>query len=186
MQRKVPFKQYWMIAVISVAVAIGLNNILLILNIAKYSKAYQEAAEMLYSPPFMVQILYAGILMPVVEELVFRGAIFKLLRRWIAFSWAMLISAVLFGLYHGNLVQFIYASLCGMLLAYLYEKFGSIKAPILAHMTANLTACIMTEFGAFTWVFAESVRMILVTIICILVASTIFVYIQRMEKELES
>ena len=183
MQRKAPFKQYWMIVILSASVAIGLNNILLILDIAKYSEAYQKAAELLYSPPFVVQILYAGILMPVLEELVFRLAIFRLSRRWIAFPWAMLISAVLFGLYHGNLVQFIYATLCGLLLAYLYETFGSIVAPILAHMVMNITACVMTEFGVFSWVFAGAIRVIAVTVMCIIIAGAIFTYILNIDKK---
>ena len=103
----------------------------------------------------------------------------QLLRRWLPFVWAMLASAVSFGVYHGNLVQFVYAGLCGLLLAYLYEKFASLAAPILAHMTMNLTAVIMTEYSVFEWIFENIVHVLIVTVACVAVWGVLFVRIHR-------
>lgn len=144
-------KESLLIIVISAAVATGLNVLLLSLNLAQYSSRYQEAAELLWEPPIWQQILYNGMLIPIFEELIFRGILFRVLRKWMVFPWAMTVSALAFGVYHGNLVQFVYAGICGLLLAYWYEKRGNILAPILSHMTMNLVAIFLTECGAFSW-----------------------------------
>lgn len=165
----------------SIALAIGLNNIILLLDIPKYSKAYQEAAEVLYAPSFGLQILYTGLLIPIIEELLFRGLAFRILRKWIPFVWAMLVTAFLFGIYHGNLVQFIYATLCGLFLAYLCEKFQTVIAPISAHITMNITACTMTELQWFSWMFGSVERVVVITIICVFIYSTMFYFLQKMD-----
>ena len=51
---------------------------------------------------------------------------------------AIVLSAVFFGLYHGNFVQFLYAALLGMLLALMYHRTGTLWTAIVAHMAANL------------------------------------------------
>jgi len=59
---------------------------------------------------------------------------------------AVIISALMFGLYHGNLVQGIYAFIMGCLLALVYEWTGSFAAPVLFHMIANHLSDITYEF----------------------------------------
>ena len=56
----------------------------------------------------------------------------------------MLISSAIFGIIHGNLVQFIYAFLIGMILSFVYEKFKNIWAPIILHAGANLLSVLLT------------------------------------------
>lgn len=162
-----------------IALAIALNNLLLLLNVAKYSKAYQEAAEVLYSPSFPKQILLTGILIPIIEEIMFRGIVFRILRKWIPFVWAMLITSLLFGAYHGNLVQFIYASLCGVFLAYVYEKTKSILAPIFSHMAMNIVACTMTEYELFSWMFHDIWRVLGSTLFCVVLFGTLLVVVRK-------
>ena len=169
MRVKVLLKRYLFIAVVSMAAAIGLNNIILFLDFAKYSKGFQEAAEILFAPSLGEQLIYSGILAPLVEEVIFRGGIFRLLRKKLSFLWGAVISSLLFGLYHGNLVQFLYASLMGMLLAYVYEKYGDLKAPIVAHVSSNVIVCILTWVDGFTWMFASPICAVLMTVGCIAV-----------------
>ncbi|MBR2043100.1 MAG: CPBP family intramembrane metalloprotease, partial [Clostridia bacterium] len=71
-----------------------------------------------------------------------------------------------------------YGSLSGILLAYLYEKYGSIKAPILAHILMNIVALTLTEANIFVWMFKDIMRMSVITILCAAAASTIFLFIQ--------
>ena len=136
---------------VSAVLAVGLNFLLLWFDLPKYSPAYQEALKVLYAPPFWQQIFYSGLLIPVLEELFFRGLVFRLSRKWMPFWVSMIVSALLFGLYHGNLVQFVYAGICGLYLAYLYEKYHSIIVPIFAHMTMNLIICVGSELRWFEW-----------------------------------
>lgn len=87
----------------------------------------------------VITLLYTIGIGPVAEELVFRGAILDRLRLAYPFWAANLLQAALFGLYHMNLIQGIYAFLWGILLGLLYQATGSILAGILAHIIFNTT-----------------------------------------------
>ena len=180
---RAPLSKYVYVAVISIVFSLALNNIVLLSDLAEYSIAYQEAAEALYSPSLIVQILCLGIVTPIMEEYIFRGLIFKRLRNRLPVARAIISSALFFGIYHGNLVQMIYGTLSGILLAYLYEKYGSLKAPILAHMLMNTVACMLTEADVFTWIFSEKIRVAVITIGCATIASIMYLYIQKIEEK---
>jgi membrane protease YdiL (CAAX protease family) len=135
----------------------------------------------LWAPPIWQQIVYSVLFIPVVEEVLFRRIVFRILRRWIRFSGAMVVSAVLFGAYHGNLVQFVYATFCGVLLAYLYEKYASILAPIISHMTMNAVAVILTHLGVFAWISQSVVRALILIIICAVIAVLFLRFVHKMD-----
>lgn len=183
--KKAPLSKYFLIAGISIPFAVGLNNLLTLSNLAEYSVTYQETADALYTPALWVQILCLGIIVPITEEYVFRGLIYKRIRRNRSAARAIVSSAIFFGLYHGNSVQMIYGSLCGLLLAYLYEKYGSMKAPVFAHMLMNIVACVLTDLDGFTWMFVKPMRMAVITIVCAAVASTMFLFIRDIEERPE-
>lgn len=174
-------RKYVMIPVLSVAAAVGLNIVLLAIDIAKYSEAYQKTAEILYAPGLVEQILYVGILVPILEEIVFRRFVFRFIRKRLSFGWAMIVSSVVFGAYHGNLVQFVYAGLCGLLLAYVYEIYDSLKAPIIAHISMNITACLLTQFGVFEWIMKNVLREVSITLLCVFVFVIFLLVIQKMD-----
>ena len=93
----------------------------------------------LYGQGFAVQILVLGISMPTCEELVYRGLVYKRLRYTSPFLGVTLYSSLVFAFTHGNLVQGLYGFIMGMMFCYVYEKYGSVKAPILAHITAEIS-----------------------------------------------
>lgn len=181
--QKVSWKKYFWIAGISVAMAIGLNNIILLTNLAQQSEAYQEVAAAIYSPPFLVQLLCVGVIVPIVEEIVFRGIIYRRKRVESSMVNAMIFSAVFFGVFHGNTVQMIYGLVAGLILAYIYEKYGSLWAPILAHILMNTTACVLTELDGFTWIFESPMRMGVITVACAAVGSSMFVLIRSIQEK---
>lgn len=183
--KKAQMSKYILVAGISIPFSLGLNNILTLSNLAAYSEAYQEAAEALYAPSLPVQIVCVGVIIPIMEEYIFRGLIYKRMRRYVTAKRAIISSAIFFGIYHGNTVQMIYGALCGLLLAYLYEKFGSIKAPILAHMLMNIVACLLTDVDGFTWMFSNPIRMAVITIGCAALASTVYLGIRKIEEQPE-
>ena len=181
-KQQAPLSKYGLIVGISIPFALGLNNLILFLDLAKYSEAYQEAAGTFYAPSYLIQLICLGIISPIVEELIFRGLIYKRMRRGAEkATQAMILSGIAFGLYHGNLVQMIYGSLAGILLAYLLEKYGSIKAPILAHICMNIVALTLTEAEVFTWMFQNVIRMGVITVACSTLASTMFLLIQKID-----
>ena len=89
-----------------------------------------------------------GILAPLAEEVVFRGAILRTLlgimskkNHWVA----IIISAALFGLAHFNEAQFINALLMGLLLGWMYYRTGSLVPGILLHWINNTMAYVLTN-----------------------------------------
>lgn len=127
-----------------VTTCLCLNHVLMLVPISK--EGYQSTSELLYQPALWEQVICTGIVIPFTEELIFRGMAFGSLRRELSFSGATLISAVYFGLFHGNLIQGIYAFLMGIFLAGVYESGGFGYAWIF-HGTANLTAIFLTKAG---------------------------------------
>ncbi|MEY8353670.1 CPBP family intramembrane glutamic endopeptidase [Lachnospiraceae bacterium 54-53] len=119
------------------------------LGLAAMSPAYEEAAVSLYSPPLAVQLAASGFVIPITEELIFRGMIFASLRDRLPFLLSAVLSAALFGLYHGNLPQGVYAFLIGMAVAWLYEVCKTLLAPCLFHVSANVLSICVTNTSVF-------------------------------------
>jgi len=83
-------------------------------------------------------LLYSGIIVPVAEELLFRGIVFRWARRRFSFWPAALASSALFGLAHVWIDAIVAAGLMGLVLAWLYERSGSLAPAILMHQAFNL------------------------------------------------
>lgn len=102
--------------------------------------SYSGAQNVIYGSSVAVQLLAAGFAAPIVEELIFRGLIYKRLKEIVNLRWAVALSAVFFGIFHGNWVQAPYAVIVGLVAVFVYEKYKCIIAPILLHMTVNITS----------------------------------------------
>lgn len=81
---------------------------------------------------------------PILEEIIFRGIIMKGLinKGWQPWK-AILLSAVVFGLVHGNPWQFMGAILLGSVLGLVYYRSKSLLLPILLHAFNNLCSCLL-------------------------------------------
>lgn len=79
---------------------------------------------------------------PFVEELFFRGYAYPVLKRHLG-KRALWVSALLFASVHLYLINFLPIFLIGLLLARLYERTGTLAAPIVAHATANGAVAIL-------------------------------------------
>lgn len=176
---KAAFWKYSVLIGIAIAVGIGATNILTLSNVANYSKSYEETSAMLYSASFGLQLLGYGIVVPIAEELMFRGLLYKRLMYLGGKYNAMFISALVFGFYHGNLVQGIYGFIVGYIAVYIYDKYGSIWAPIFLHGVMNTISVIGTEYKLFNWIFHDAMRVAIVTVLCAAVGSSMFVVMQR-------
>ncbi|MDY3908685.1 MAG: CPBP family intramembrane glutamic endopeptidase [Eubacterium sp.] len=94
----------------------------------------------------VLMIFCVGIFGPLVEEVLFRGMVFGKLRRVFSFWPAALISGAIFGLYHMNLVQGIYAGVFGIILAYVFEKTETIWGCYLLHALFNLSSYVIEGY----------------------------------------
>ncbi len=95
---------------------------------------------------------------PVIEEILFRGIVLKAIRK-IAPAWlAILISSVLFGVYHMNAVQAVYATFMGAVAGIIYEKKKNLVFPGLVHFANNFLAflqgIVSPELGEIVNLFA--------------------------------
>lgn len=88
----------------------------------------------------LITILIVVIIGPIAEEVLFRGVIYGKLRDSFNVTQAAVISAAIFGIYHKNIVQGIYAALFGIILAYIFEKTQTIWGSVLMHMVFNLSS----------------------------------------------
>lgn len=79
--------------------------------------------------------LYISFLGPVAEELLFRGVVLRLLRPY-GKQAAILMSAILFGLFHGNIIQIPFAILVGLVLGYVTVEYSIVWAMVL-HIINN-------------------------------------------------
>ncbi|MFU0831925.1 MAG: CPBP family intramembrane metalloprotease [Oscillospiraceae bacterium] len=84
----------------------------------------------------ILYVLSIVVIPPIVEEMMFRGMILQGLRRF-GNGFAIVASAVLFGLYHGNLAQTVFAFLCGLILGFVVIRTNSLLPSILIHALNN-------------------------------------------------
>jgi membrane protease YdiL (CAAX protease family) len=92
------------------------------------------------SPQLLFQIAVAAILVaPVFEETLFRGFLYRALRRYVPARTAIFSVGVLFGVFHLPAVATVVPmTVLGMVLCYVYEKTGRLTVPILLHFLFNL------------------------------------------------
>lgn len=93
-------------------------------------------------PAFVVMVA-----VPVAEELYFRGMIFPVLRARIGVDAAILVSALLFSALHFSIFGLAPIAVGGAVLAFLYQRTGSLVTPIIAHGTWNGLTIIFTLFS---------------------------------------
>lgn len=92
-------------------------------------------------------IIIVSLIGPIMEELIFRGSIFEALRQKKG-KWAtILISALLFGLFHLNFPQGIFALFTGILLGWITWTTSSIIPALVIHILNNSAAMIVQQFN---------------------------------------
>ena len=154
-------------------------------------ESVQHVFEQIMSTP--VGYVAIGLLAPLAEEMVFRGAILRVLlkvfdRRW---HWLpIVISAVLFGAVHGNMAQFLHAMLLGLLLGWLYYRTDSIVPGVVLHWVNNSIAYVIFNLlpqateGKLIDLFAGNQRAVWMALgfsLCILLPS-LFQLNERMKR----
>lgn len=84
-------------------------------------------------PQLLLLFALGVILAPFGEELYFRGFLYPAIRARFGIPLAIFVSATVFSLLHFDLIRFIPLAVGGAVLAWLYEKTGSLYVPMIAH-----------------------------------------------------
>jgi membrane protease YdiL (CAAX protease family) len=200
-KKNLPWFNWLLAVVLAVFAALLGNELITLLKPVIASDHSKEALESLFSVTFLTGVITYGIIAPVTEEVLFRFLIAdrirmmlqhrkrmevrnrkkeqdSLLYRKTGFSneiWqAAFVSALLFGIYHGNLEQGIYAFLMGILLAIVYNLFHHISAAVMFHMTANLTAYLLAgDVVLYHWI-TQPIALFIMAVVSVWILSVFF------------
>ncbi|NQT86898.1 CPBP family intramembrane metalloprotease [bacterium] len=89
--------------------------------------------------PYVIAFVIGGVVIAAfTEEVLYRGMLYGTLRRYLGPMKSIVISAALFAAMHQMASGFLALFLIGFLMAYLYERTGSLVAPMVAHAANNL------------------------------------------------
>lgn len=105
------------------------------------NEAYQEGLATLRQAP-VASFIRVCLIAPIVEELLMRGFILGGLQNRYGLAVSLLVSTILFGLLHFNMVQTLSALVCGLILGLLYIHTGALLYCIAAHSLYNMISYI--------------------------------------------
>ena len=88
----------------------------------------------------VLTLLSVALIAPIAEELLFRGLTQKYAERAIGALPAIFFQAALFGIYHMNIVQGIYAFIFGIIFGFIARKTKSVFPGIVLHIIFNISA----------------------------------------------
>jgi len=131
---------------LGIFIASGLGRLVQVLPMDNIIGSYEAVSEEFTANSVVFQILTLCIVAPAAEEIIFRGMMYRRLLEYMDKVTAVMVSAAIFGIYHGNLVQGIYALVLGVLLCFAYDSCKSLLAPIFLHMACNTAALVMMYF----------------------------------------
>lgn len=87
---------------------------------------------------FYEMFWFAGLVMPIVEELIFRGLLYPILKKHIGVFWGCVLSSLLFSYIHDNVLSFALLFLFSVYLTMVYERNNNLLVPIACHAFFNL------------------------------------------------
>ncbi len=129
----------WQAALIGVG-ACGVVSLLLstIPFPESWMDSYMSNSEAITGGNPILDILATVVIAPLCEEIVFRGLVYRGLKRGMPTVAAALITSAVFGILHGTIVWFVYTFLLSLVLITMYEYAKSLWAPILTHTAFNI------------------------------------------------
>lgn len=144
-----------------------------------WTSSYAENVGVLSEGNFVVSLIATIILAPIAEEIVFRGLIYRNLKKGMPILAAGFISSLIFGICHTGIIWMIYAFLIGMFFVWIYEKFNSILGSIIVHMVFNLLGTFIDEFN---WI-PEQVGLFILGMSVLVLAGSILWIVKISKKE---
>lgn len=105
--------------------------------------------------PFLAGLFLVAVLPAVLEETVYRGVFYNEYGKINPLK-AALLSGLMFGIMHGNINQFCYAAVMGIIFALLVEATGSILSTMLVHFWTNASSVVMLYLYPKLYEFAKA------------------------------
>lgn len=144
------------LSVLSVPMALGwcmaanilTGYIISIMSLFGMELSQPSLPEMSGATGLILNIIRVSVLAPIIEEVTIRGCIMQPLRRY-SEKFAIVISACVFGLIHGNLVQAPFAFLVGLVLGYICIKTDSLWPSIIVHSLNNSISLMFSQMSSY-------------------------------------
>jgi len=134
------------------------------------TEEYSALIEQLIGGNIWLSLLATVIMAPLAEEFLFRGVTMGMAKKFMPFMAANILQAVLFGVYHLNWIQGVYAFVLGLVLGFTAEYFHSIWASILLHAFINGSAELLS-------LIPETVTETVVGTVAIAVAGVVLLFV---------
>lgn len=166
---------------------VALNNLMAMTVLEQVSEGYQEVEQNFFAGGVLFEVLGACLLTPILEEMLYRSVIYgRLYDIIVPYKEAdteakkkrnrnnriltVVFTSLVFGVMHMNLVQFVYATILGIMLSCFVEISGHLYGAVVAHIGANLTSVLRVETSVFGWMEKSKVAFIVSTIIFVVIA----------------
>ena len=169
-EKKVPFFALPILTACSISAVILMNILMEKSGLVQQSELFQETSKTQFGVPLWLGLLLYGVIAPLAEEFLFRFVLLGRIRKWTGSTLAgVLASSFLFGIYHGNIVQGVYAFVLGCALALTYLYYKNIWTAVFFHGIGNTVIFLC---GMYPWlgvIFFEKVPVyayIIVLILC--------------------
>lgn len=114
-------------------------------NFPDWFHSYKRTMSVFSAKNQVMTVLYTLLVAPVSEELIFRGAIMERFHVAFPFWMANCFQALLFGVYHMNLIQGLYAFALGLVLGLVRMSAGTVTASMLTHVLFNATSYMLQQ-----------------------------------------
>lgn len=138
--------KYFYVAAVSIGFTIAVNLIINAWGMFKHDFDFAKLSQMIYSESIWMQFLVIGFIVPLCEELIFRGVIYERIIQSGSQRWAMILTSIIFAFFHGTWIQILYAFCFSFLLIYAYHRCGTFFAPVLFHILSNMSSLILRQF----------------------------------------
>lgn len=134
----------WTVLGCAVLAFLAGQSLALWIHVAAGSAGFDASNQTRHAAGALATLLLTLVAAPAGEEALFRGLIYPLLRKRVNILASTLVTAVVFGLLHGNAVQFASTLPLAVLLALVYERTRALWPCVLLHLGFNLAAALVS------------------------------------------
>lgn len=127
------------IPMMAISLALSLNLLIIIIN-------KLIGIENIVNEESILMAFLSGIIGPILEEFLFRGIVFEKLKCFNSVKKSLVLSVIIFSIFHNTLVQMVYALFIGYIITKLYIKTNNLLVAIVFHICSNFVIALMFQF----------------------------------------
>lgn len=182
--KKITAKGMLLVFLAAAASADMLNKLISVSGIGRIFSDYVEIVGALYNNNLVLDVIGLGIIVPIAEELLFRGIIYNRIKANVGVRNGAIITSVIFAVYHGNIVQGIYAFFLSLLIIFAQEKYKTVTMAILFHMGANIISVLLQDTSLQNILYGNSFKIVISTLSeCLIVILLILSFYKKGSNE---